>query len=55
MITIDITKQQALDTNSKSIQQIKCTVNLNRGWNVNDNITVFFIIEETKQFFLDFS
>ena len=43
MIAIDISKQQALDTNPKSIQQIKYTVNLNRGWNVNAIFFRFFI------------
>ena len=31
------------------------TGNLNRGEDVNDNTTIFFIIEEAKKSILDFS
>ena len=49
VITIDLSKQQALDADPKAIQQISFTGNLNQGKNKNDN-TVFFIIEEKKLF-----
>ena len=51
---IDLSKQQALDTDPKTIQQINFTGNLNRAEEVNDN-TMFVIIEETKEAVLDFS
>ena len=55
MIAIDLSKQQALNADSKAIQQINFTGNLNRGEDVNDNTTMFFIIEEAKETILDFS
>ena len=51
---IDLSKQQALDTDPKTIQEINFTGNLNRAEEVNDN-TMFVIIEETKEAVLDFS
>ena len=51
---IDLSKQQALYTDPKTIQQINFTGNLNRAEEVNDN-TMFVIIEETKEAVLDFS
>ena len=53
MIAIDLSKQQAVDVDPKSIQQISFTGN--RGDDVNDNTTMFFIIEETKKTILNFS
>ena len=55
MIEIDLSKQQALDSDPKAIQRINFTGNLNRGQNVNDNTTMFFIIEEVKETILEFS
>ena len=55
MIATDLSKQQALDSDPKAIQRINFTGNLNRGQNVNDNTTMFFIIEEVKETILDFS
>ena len=55
MIAIDLSKQQALDADPKAIQQINLTGNLNQAENVNDNTTMFFIIEEAKETILDFS
>ena len=55
MIAIDLSKQQALDSDPKAIQLIIFTGNLNRGQNVNDNTTMIFIIEEAKETILDFS
>ena len=49
MIAIDLSKQQALDANPKAIQQIHFTGNL------EENATMFFIIEEAKETILDFS
>ena len=47
MITIDLIKQQALDTHPKAIQQFNFTVNLDGA------ATIFFIIEgEYCQFIL---
>ena len=58
MIAIDLSKQQAFGADSKAIQQINFTGNLNRqnahGQNINDN-TTFFIIEESKETISDFS
>ena len=51
MIAIDLSKQQSFHADSKAIQQINFTANLNRGLNV----TMFFIIEEVKETILDFS
>ena len=49
MILIDLSKQQALDAGPKEIQQINFTRNLEQ------QATIFFIIEETKEAILDFS
>ena len=51
MIAIDLSKQQALDANPRSIQQINFTANLDRA----GHTTMFFIIEEAKETILDFS
>ena len=53
MIAIDISKQQALGADSKAIQQINFTGNLERDRNANT--IIFFIIEEAKENVLDFS
>ena len=45
MIAIDLSKQQAWDTDPRAIQQINFTANLDR----EGNTTMFFIIEESKQ------
>ena len=50
MIPIDLSKQQALDANPGSIQQINFTVNLNQ----TGNTTMFFIIEKAKETILVF-
>ena len=49
MIAIDLSKQQALDDDSKTMQQINFTGNLAK------QVTIFFIIEEAKETVLDFS
>ena len=51
MIAIDLSKQQALDSYRRAIQQINFTANLDRA----GNTTMFFIVEETKETVLDFS
>ena len=51
MIAIDLSKQQALDSYPRAIQQINFTANLDRA----GNTTMFFIVEETKETVLDFS
>ena len=53
MIAVTLSKQQALDDDPKAIQQINFTGNL--AWQGNENTTMFFIIEETKETILDFS
>ena len=55
MLAIDLSKQQALDADPKTIQQINIAGNLNRGEDVNDNTAMFFIIEEAKETILNFS
>ena len=51
MIAIDLSKQQALDSDPRVIQQINFTANLDK----NGNTTMFFIIEEPKETALDSS
>ena len=55
MIAIDLSKQQAFGADPKTVQQIDFTENLNRGEDVNDNTTIFFITEKGKKTILDFS
>ena len=49
MIAIDLSKQKALDADPKAIQQINFTGNLEQ------QTTIFFIIEEAKETVSDFS
>ena len=49
MIAIDLSKQHALDADPKAIQHINFTRNLEQ------QATIFFIIEEAKEKVLDFS
>ena len=51
MIVIDLSKQQALDADPRSIQKINFTAKLDRA----GNTTIFFIIEEAKEIVLAFS
>ena len=51
MISIDLSKQQALDGDPRAIQQINFTSNRDRA----GNTTMFFIIEEAQETVLDFS
>ena len=47
MIAIDLSKQQVLDADSKAIQQINFTANLDRAGNTR----FYFILEEAKVIF----
>ena len=51
MIPVDLSKQQALDANSRAIQQINLTANLDRTGNTRIN----FILEEAKETILNFA
>ena len=51
MIAIDLSKQQVLDADPRTIQQIDFTASLER----TENTTMFFIIEQVKETDLDFS
>ena len=51
MIATDLSRQQAFDADSKAIQQISFTANLDR----DGNTAIFFIIEKAKETILDFS
>ena len=51
IIVTDSSKQQALDVDSRSIQQISFTANVDRA---NDT-RIFFILEVAKETVLDFS
>ena len=51
MIAVDLSKQQALVSDPKAIQQINFTANLDR----TGNTRVYFILEEAKETILDFS
>ena len=55
MIAIDLSKQQALDADSKATYQINFIEHLNWGNDVNDNSTICFITAEVKETILDFS
>ena len=51
MITIDLSKQQALDADPKAIQQINFTANLDRAGNTR----LYFTLEEAKESVFEFS
>ena len=51
MIAIQLSKQKALDADPGVTQQINCTENLDRA----GSTTMFFIIEEEKVTYSDFS
>ena len=50
IITIDLSKQQALDTDRTAIQQIDFTANLDR----EGNTRFYFILEEAKETVFEF-
>ena len=49
MLSIDLSKQQALDADPKAIKQINFTGNLSG----NNNRLIFFIVEKVKETILD--
>ena len=51
MMAIDLSKQQTLDADPKSIQQINLTANLS----IENNTRFYFILEEAKQTVFEFS
>ena len=51
MIAIDLSKQQGLDADSRKIQQINFTANLDR----DENATIFFTIKQEKETIFEFS
>ena len=51
MITVDLNKQQVLDADPKTVQQINFTANLDR----KGNTRFYFITEEAKETVLEFS
>ena len=51
MISIDVSKHQALDAYPKAIQQVNFTADLDRAGNTR----TFFILEEVKDTELDLS
>ena len=51
MIAVDLSKQQALDADPKSVQQINFTANLDRAGNTR----ICFILEEAKETIFEFS
>ena len=51
MVAVDLSKQQALDADPKTIQQNNFTGNLSG----DDNGLILFIIEEVKETALDFA
>ena len=51
MIAVDLSRQQALDTNPRKIQQINFTANLDRA----GDTVVYFILEESKETKLNFA
>ena len=51
MIPIDLSKQKALDSDPRAIQQINFTANLDRAGTTR----IYFILEEAKETIFDFS
>ena len=51
MIAVDLSKQQVLDADPKSIQQINFTTNLDR----EGNTRFYFILEEARETVFEFS
>ena len=51
MIAIDLSRQNELDADSRAIQQISFTANLDRAGNTK----IFFITEEAKETIFEFS
>ena len=51
MISVHLSKQQALDADPRAIQQINFTANLDRAGNTRN----YFILEEAKETLLNFA
>ena len=51
MIAVDLSKQQALDADPRTIQQINFIANLDKAGNPR----IYFILEEAKETILNFS
>ena len=51
MIAVDLSKQKALDSDPKAIQQVNFTANLDR----DGNTRFYFILEEAKETVFEFS
>ena len=51
IIAVDLSKQEALDADLRSIQ----TINFTENFDCAAEIRMFFILEETKETILDFS
>ena len=51
MNVVDLSKQQALDADSRAIQQINFAANLGRAGNTR----IYFVLEEAKETVLDLS
>ena len=51
MIAVDLSKQQALDADPKTIQQINFTANLDRIGNTR----FYFVLQEAKETVFEFS
>ena len=51
MIAIDFSKQQALNLDPKTIEQINFTANLDRAGNTR----IYFILEKAKETIMEFS
>ena len=51
MIAADLSKQQALDVDPRTIQQTNFTANLDRA----DNTRIYFILQDAKETIFDYS
>ena len=51
MIAIDFSKQQTLDLDPKTIEQINFTAN----WDRAGNTRIYFILEKAKEIVMEFS
>ena len=51
MIAVDLSKQQVLDADLRTIQQINFTANLDRAGKTR----IYFILKEAQETILDFS
>ena len=51
VIVVDLSKQQALDANTRAIQQINFTANLDRAGNTR----IYFVLDKAKETILNFA